>query len=182
MTITRITPFATDKNYGGAINEACARFNDDEWILLTDGDVTFLTPDWGKQIADVIQTHGDRYDLYGCVTNRLAQPTQRYKGEFSDNHDMLHHYAIAKELERTLYAEVTDITKHRVIAGMFMLFRKSLWNRIKFKENTLHFDSLFSKEVVRQGGKLGLIEGLYVYHFYRGWSDKPRFEVSHLQN
>lgn len=179
MTITRITPFATDKNFGKAINDACERFNDDEWILLTDGDINFLTPNWGRQIAEVIEKND--YSLYGCVTNRLAMPTQRHNGEFSDNHDMLHHCEIAKQRETDRWCEVTDITSKKIVAGMFMLFPKTLWNKIKFQEKTLHFDSLFSKAVVAQGGRLGLIEGLYAYHFYRGWSDNPRFDVSHLQ-
>lgn len=179
MTIHYIAVYDLEKNFGRAINERCAIVSDNDWICLTDGDMLFLTPDWGKQIAEVIQKHD--YSLYGCVTNRLAMPTQRHNGEFSNNHDMLYHYQIAKQRESERWAEVTDITSERVIAGMFMLFPKALWNKIKFQEKTLHFDSLFSKAVVAQGGRLGLIEGLYAYHFYRGWSDNPRFEVSHLQ-
>lgn len=74
-----------------------------------------------------------------------------------------------------------DITEKKYIAGLFMLFPKSVWKLCKFPENNIAFDDVFSKLVVSKGYKLGLIKGLYVYHQYRIWSDTPTKERKHLR-
>lgn len=174
-----ISAYSTEKNFGKAVNDACALIPDTDYICLRDGDSMFLTSSWGKQIEDVIKLHGHKYQLIACLTNRLGRPIQRYKGEFSTNMDIMHHYAIAEQLEREHWAEVEDITAKRRVAGMFMLFPKTLWNTVKFKENTAQFDDIFSTEVVRRGKKLGLMKGLYCFHFYRA-NKNPR-DTSHLK-
>lgn len=173
-------PYSTDKNIGKALNEFCATVPATDWICLQDGDMMYLTPDWGVQIDQVIKKYGDKYSLFGCVTNRLGRDIQRHNKEFSNNHDMQHHFKLAEEIKSKHWCEVEDITNRKYIAGMFMLFPKTLWNKIKFKENSPAFDDYFSKEVVKKGGKLGLMKGLYVYHLYRIWSNTPAKEKSHL--
>lgn len=177
--INYITPYSTEKNFGKAINDQINCMPDDCWVALMDGDIMFLTPHWGRQIADVVKLHGNKYSLFGCLTNRLGRPIQRYKGEFSTDFNIKNHYDIAKDLETNHWAEVEDITSKRRIAGMFMLFPKSLWNEIKFKENSPNFDDIFSSEVISKNKKLGLMKGLYVFHSYRIWSDNPK-DRSHL--
>lgn len=179
MTVHYISPYSTDKNFGKAINDACSIVPDSDYICLRDGDSMFLTSSWGAQIEETIKRHGRKYSLICCLTNRLGRPIQRYKGEFSTNTDIMHHYSIAEELEREHWAEVEDITVKRRVAGMFMLFPKTLWNSIKFEENTAQFDDRFSNAVVRKGKKLGLMKGLYVFHFYR-LNKNPR-DTSHLK-
>lgn len=173
-------PYSTEKNIGKALNEFCALVPDDDWICLQDGDMMYLTPDWGKQIQDVITSIDDSYGLIGCMTNRLARNVQRL-GDIDDNHDILYHYEIAKDLKEKHYGAVEDVTSKRYIAGMFMLFPKKVWNKTKFKENNIAFDDYFSKSVIKNGYKLGLMKGLYVYHFYRGWSSSPKTSKAHLK-
>lgn len=181
MTIHYITPFAIDKNYGRELNERITELSDG-WICLTDADAMFLTPRYGNQIAEVCEFIGDEPVLIGCMTNRLGRPIQRYKGEMSDNWDIKHHYTIAQSLEANHWCEVEDITSKKWVAGMFMLFRKSLWEQIKFKENCLTWDDQFSEDVRIKGGKLGLMKGLYMFHLYRIWADVPMFANQHLVN
>lgn len=173
-------PFSVDKNIGKALNEFCSMVPDDDWICLQDGDMMYLTPDWGRQIADAIVKHGEHYSLIGCMTNRLARPIQRHGKEFSNDHDIRNHYKIACQLKDNHWGEVRDITSQRFIAGMFMLFPKSTWHKVKFKEDTIAFDDQFSLDVVRSRGRLGLMTGLYVYHLYRIWSDSPIGDRNHL--
>jgi len=175
-----ITPYSTEKNFGKAINEQIECVPDDAWVCLMDGDVMFLTPEWGQQISEVVKLYGKKYSLLGCMTNRLARPIQRYKGEFSNDMDIMNHYEIAKQLQTGHWAEVEDITLKRRIAGMFMLFPKSLWNQVKFRENTPNFDDYFCSDVLRKGKRLGLIKGLYMFHFYR--ANKSPKDRSHLIN
>lgn len=174
-------PYSTEKNIGKALNEFCELVPDEDWICLQDGDIMYLTPDWGKQIEYVVSNYGHKYSLFGCMTNRLGRNIQRLNGEFSENHDVQYHYNIAKELSENYFGEVEDITRRKYIAGMFMLFPKKIWNQIKFKENTPAFDDYFSTDIVRKGKKIALIKGLYVYHAYRIWSDTPIGDRKHLK-
>ena len=173
-------PFATDKNIGGALNEFCEVWPDDNWICLQDGDINYIGSDWGEHIEYVIKNHGHKYGLIGCMTNRLGRPIQRL-GRLDDNHDMLYHYEVALEEKEKHYGEVEDITHKKYVAGMFMLFPKKVWNEVKFPENNISFDDAFSLGVVKKGYKLGLMKGLYVYHFYRGWSKDPIYDRKHLK-
>jgi len=173
-------PFSTEKNIGKALNEFCANVPDNDWICLQDGDIMYLTSDWGVQIEKVIKQHGEKFGLIGCMTNRLGRDIQRI-GSMDNDHDILKHYEIAVKLAKEHYAEIDDVTKKKYIAGMFMLFPKSVWNKVKFRENTIGFDDHFSNDVRKKGYKLGLMKGLYVYHFYRGWNNtNPSKDRAHL--
>lgn len=173
-------PYSTEKNIGKAYNEFCENVPDDDWICLQDGDMMYLTPDWGLQIEQAIKLHGDNFDLIGCVTNRLGRRIQLVDEGDYENLDVRHHYEKAVRLKEMHWAEVEDITNQRFIAGLFMLFKKSLWHKVKFEENSPYFDDTFSKEVLKKGGRLGLMKGLYVFHNYRCWSDNPRTAKEHL--
>lgn len=173
-------PFSTEKNIGKAYNEFCENVPDGDWICLQDGDMMYLTPDWGAQIEQVVNTYGNRFDLIGCITNRLGRSIQLAEGVDYNNHDMKYHYKIAQKISQDNFGKVEDITKKRYIAGMFMLFPKTTWQKNKFPENDPAFDDAFSKSITKAGGKLGLMTGLYVYHAYRIWSDAPRHDRKHL--
>lgn len=173
-------PYSTEKNIGKALNEFCELVPDGDWICLQDGDIAYLTPTWGKQIEDTIKKHGKDFGLIGCMTNRLGRDIQR-TGDVNDHHDMLRHMDIAFKNELEYYAEVEDITSKKYIAGMFMLFPKSVWKECKFPENNIAFDDAFSILVRKKGYKLGLMKGLYVYHLYRAWSDNPSKDRKHLR-
>lgn len=180
MKIHYSNPYSSNKNIGKALNDFCALIPDGDWICLQDGDIMYLTPDWGKQIDEVVKTHGSTYSLFGCYTNRLGRTIQRHDGLFSDNFNIKHHYDIAVKREQAHWREVVDVTRTKRIAGMFMLFPKSLWNKIKFEENCPNFDDKFSQAVIEIGGKLGLLKGLYVFHCYRLWAKHPNHERHHL--
>lgn len=179
MRISYLTPYSQSKNFGQELNERISDQKTD-WICLTDSDACFLTPRYGNQIYEVCQT--TEFDLIGCITNRLGRPIQRHTLEMCNNWDMSEHYKRAKQRELEHWGVVDDITDLKFVAGMFMLFRKSLWDQIKFKENCITWDDQFSSDVRSIGGKLGLMKGLYMFHFYRGWADFPMFANQHLVN
>lgn len=161
MKIQYLTPYAVDLNIGKAYNDAIADTSA-EWICLRDGDTMFLTPDWGRVIDEVISNA--EYDLYGCVTNRLGDTTQTVPGMFNEM-DITKHYEKAKEVESKY-----SVTPHSgAVAGCFMLFKRSLWEQIKFAENTPCFDFIFTRDAERLGYKIGLIRHLYIFHGYRIW-------------
>ena len=171
-------PFDLDKNIGKAYNEYLSSLNaaDDDWIVMQDGDILYLTPDWGKRIHDALSLDGDKFGLVGCYTNRLRSKHQLHNKEFSYDLDVKNHYDIAKS-----YGGVGIEEIKLYIAGFFMAFQYKTWKKIKFAENSLAFDSLFSMRVKELGLKVGLIRSLYVFHSYRLWADnEPWNEKKHL--
>lgn len=170
-------------NIGRAYNNHIKHLPNDSWIVISDHDSNFLIPDFGIQLVDVIKKYGNEFDLLGCVTNRLRGKHQLYKNEFSENFDIKHHFGIACDLFKNEYAEIEETDG---IAGVFMMFKKSTWEKVGgFVENSIICDTLFNKAVKNAGGKIGIIKGLYLFHCYRLWAKDYRSainEVGHLQN
>lgn len=177
MYVHHITPFRSDKNIGRAYNEACATAPKGGWICLRDPDTMFLQP--GSQaLIEQIAASDPPFDLIGCRTNRLRGKHQCCQSMFNEaNIDIHVKYAEICNNEHFLYIAHT----HQPIAGMFMLFRKSLWDRIKFNETAMRFtDKKFSAAVMANGGKLGVAQGLYLFHLYRWGSNNPYTDIEHL--
>jgi hypothetical protein len=178
MRIFYSNPFSLDKDIGKAYNEylSCLNANDEDWIVMQDGDIMYLTPDWGKRIADALILDGDKFGLVGCYTNRLRSRHQLHKKEFNYDLNVLNHYQIATSYQDQGIQEIKEY-----IAGFFMAFQYKTWKKIKFVENSLAFDSLFSMRVKELGLKVGLIKSLYVFHGYRMWSEvDPWNDKKHL--
>lgn len=175
-------PYHTGKQLGDAMNEFCDIVpGDDDWIVLQDGDMMYLTPDWGKQVYEALEKHGNDYDMIGCMTNRLGGNHQLVEGMYEVT-DIVEHHKKAIELSQKHWAEIVPINTG--IAGVFMCFRKSTWKKYGFRtDGDWKFDTDFSKRVISGGGRVGLMSGLYVFHLYRIWSKsqhQARFDTKHL--
>lgn len=183
MKIRYITPFSTERskqgypNIGKAYNEAISELPDDCYVCLRDGDTMFLTSDWGQQIHDIIEANQE-YDLIGCMTNRVSVKDQLPMGRFSDVPDIGVHVGIAEMLR---YDGETSVFPAKLIAGLCMIFHKSVWTKAGgFPENDITFDRVFCDKVLRKGGNIGIAKGLYVFHLYRWGSAKPQSDIKHL--
>lgn len=181
MNIYYSNPYSTTKNFGKAINDFCKLVpNDDDWIVIQDGDIIYLTCDWGTRIENGLKLDGDKFGLIGCYTNRLRGLHQLHEAKFSFNHDLQYHYTIAESYNQEGVHDIGD----KIVAGFFMAFKKSTWIACKgFDENTRVFDTLFNMKVRALGMKVGLMRSLYVYHAYRIWSksDQPWNDYKHLK-
>lgn len=177
INIHYITPYC-EGDIGKGINQAISLLPDDSWVVLRDADTMFLTPKQQKQVKDIVESNPS-YDLIGCRTNRLRSEHQAIYEHFNED-SLLKHIQVAKEQEKCYYGEITELPEPEVVAGMFMLFRKSLWNKIKFQEKTIQFDMIFSDKVREQGGKLGICQGIYLLHLYRYEAENPFNEIDHI--
>lgn len=175
MKIRYITPFAADKNIGKSYNEAISELSDDCFVCIRDGDTMFLTPDWGKQIEEIILANPD-YSLITCMTNRIGNDKQSVNTMFHE-FDLNKHHQEAVSRSKALR---TEVIPHTICPGMLMIFHKSLWQEIKFEEKTIFFDKRFSEAVIKSGRKIGLATGLYLLHLYRWGQDKPKDYIKHL--
>lgn len=169
--------FDEGKNLGTTINKAIERLNclEDDWIVLRDLDVAFLTPDAGSMIIEATKSG---YDLIGCTMNRLAE-THQVSGDFEQS-DIFEHYYLAKQHQYKYGYKVIPF-KHDLAAAV-MIFSFKIWKRVKFKNNIV-FDREFTKGVRINGGKVGIMPGLYVFHAYRLWAktrNEARNSIEHL--
>lgn len=177
MKLRFITPWSSDKNIGKSYNEAISELPEDCYVILRDGDTMFLTPDWGKQIEEIILANPE-YDLITCMTNRIGNEKQSYSGMFEEkNLDM--HFKLARFESKS--TSRTTVIPHTICPGMLMIFHKSLWNEIKFVENSIYFDKRFSEAVIKSGRKIGVAKGLYLLHLYRWGQDNPKSSIKHLR-
>lgn len=177
MNIWFSNPYSRTKNFGKAINDFCEIVPDDQdWIVIQDGDMMYLDPYYGTKIHAIIEANKDRFALFGCMTNRLGSPHQLHNGQISEDHNILNHIEIAKQYSGLKCLEVDGI------AGVFMAFQKSTWKKAgRFIMNDFSFDTMFCNKVKELGLKIGLMQGLYVYHQYRPWSKSPKNYTLHLK-
>ena len=178
-----IQPYALDMLYGKEINKYIDLLPSDAWIVLTDYDTCFLTPNYGRIINNAIITYGDSTELFTCQTNRLGNPIRCYGNEISRDDSMKHHIGIAEYLEHSEGHNCEEVTD-RTVAGMCMIFKKSTWQENKFDNHPIiwrNSDELTSFDVRWTRGLHGSfkrIKGLYIWHTYR--LNKNRAETDHL--
>jgi hypothetical protein len=181
-SIFYFTPADPNKKIGKVYNAHCESVpNNEDWICIRDGDTMFLTSNWSEIITEAVKRYPDT-SLFGCYTNRIGLDYQLTEHGFSENPDIKHHAKIARERWEKYGSECVEINKP--VAGMFMLFKRSVWTRVPFKDelviNNKFFDWDFGERVIKLGGTVRLIKGLYLMHYYR--FDKGRQDKSHLIN
>ena len=98
MKIYYFTPFALDKNLGGAYNEYMQMLpNDDDWACFVDADTMFLCSDFGKQIHAVVSKYPDA-GMFTCYTNRVGNQAQLYGGYMGKIADVRYHKRLAQQI------------------------------------------------------------------------------------
>lgn len=183
IQVHHITPARSDKNFGLSINQLIEGLPENDWICLRDIDtIPVYHEEFIKQIEEVVNgSHG--YSLLGCMTNRLGLPWQLVPGMF-DEWDMKKHRAKAKELSQI--KTIKPLSGMQIVGGVLMLFSKSTWRKAgKFPEGGIiiknkFVDYHFSRAVSRFG-KLGIMEGVYLFHNYRMDAKDTRTHKDHLK-
>jgi len=167
------------KNFGGYLNRVLGLIpNPDDIIVITDGDVMFLTPYWGKQIEEITEANPD-VNVFGCMMNRIGVKLQMLSESEIHNMDVPYQKDIA--IERASGPDrLTVIPTNGPIAAACMWFRRSVWDQIKFKEDSIRFDIEFCFDAKNKCFKLGIASGLYVFHMYRYGSKDPANDYKHL--
>lgn len=179
--VTYIQPYDKNSppNIGGAINAAIKATisGPDDWFVLLDHDVMFLLPDSKRQLEEILESTD--FDILGPLTNRLAAQTQ-VVGSMFESTDLLEHIDMAKLAVKSQYGKVYEVRDP--LAAFCLCFRRRTWTELGgFPENNIQFDYLFCSRALRDGKRLGVMTGIYVFHLYRLWSEgDARREISHL--
>jgi hypothetical protein len=62
-----------------------------------------------------------------------------------------------------------------------MIFQKKTWEKYRFSDNSIRFDSEFTDKVKEDGGKLAIMQGVYVFHDYRLGHENSMYYIDHLK-
>jgi hypothetical protein len=170
MLIYYFSPHSSLKQYGQECNHYCELVKDmDAWICISDQDVMFFTTlHQARQIEGIISRHPE-IDLFTVTTNRVNNPNQCVPGMFAE-YDIIRHVSWA-QMVQAKYDDHPDqeieLTT-RPISGLVMIFRKRTWMKMGgFINGLAGVDSAFSTKLLDAGGKIGIMKGVYVLHYYR---------------
>lgn len=164
-SIWSFVPYDHEGNIADAYNRYCEVVpNDNDWIILWDADLMVLTPKYEHLMFEVAERN-PQYSLWTIYTNRVTCRPQLIKSLFEES-DIREHRKKALELYENYTYSVKDI--HRSISGYCMMFKKKTWEKIGFSGKGLFgVDTIFSNKIRHGGGKIGLMEGVYGFHYYR---------------
>lgn len=184
MRVHHITPGHSDKDFGRSINELIEYLPDDDWICLRDIDTMPLHHRVFFKQCEEIAERGD-FDLVSCMTNRLSVAYQLHDGKMSENFDVKYHLDIAKDRYEEFGSAVKKAEGN--VAGVMMLFSKKTWEDVGgFREGGVMIqggfvDHVFTESVKKIGGRVGIAQGIYMFHVYREWATKDiRLTYNHL--
>jgi len=153
---------------------------DEDWACFTDGDTLHLLSEYGMYLDEYIKTYPE-VGLWTCMTNRVYQSYQLLSGSIDSNHDILYHRKLAAENidKNRLQLALLDNPK-LPLSGCMMMISKEVWKLTGgFSEGCLGVDNLMHVAVLKTSYKVGLMKGIYLYHFYRG--DKDYTNTDHLE-
>jgi GT2 family glycosyltransferase len=141
----------------------------DDWACFIDGDAVHTSHYFGARIEQTILKNPE-YSLFTCYTNRIGCKYQIAPNVHWDNNDQEYHRNIGENLWATNGTSIMDITKNSPMSGVMILISKSIWEKVGgFKEEKmLAIDNDIHLKVKQIGGKVGLMKGIYLQHWYRG--------------
>lgn len=184
------SPYNTQKNIGVYYNYFVkSMYKDDDWVCFVDGDTIFLTEDYGD-IIEQITNQNKEFKIFTCLTNRIGNPKQlvhnldmniseenkQKNNMVFDSDDIAEHRKIAKKIQEKYKSKVVDLDSilsniytDSLLSGVMILSQKKTLKKLLFNESgMLGVDNEFHKKAKSQGLKIGLMQGVYIYHWYRG--------------
>jgi GT2 family glycosyltransferase len=154
---------------GKYYNQCCGIVpGDDDWICFWDSDVMVFNTftDWNPFLEQAVKENPD-VALFTCMANRIGTHKQRLLPAQDEDANIRHHRARAESIYRTNGLKVRKDAGS--ISGMMMLFQKKTWAVIGgFSEKgILDVDVTFARTVRANGWRIGILQGMYVMHYYR---------------
>lgn len=169
MKVHITTPYSIDKNLGQAYNAAMELIPDGDAACFIDGDVAFLTPDYGHILNEYANAYPD--NVLVCYTNRIHQ-LSKYQLHPARTDDIGEMIILADYIKSS--TTVTPVTGP--VSGFLMVVPKSIWNKHRFIEhniyrpgehNLLGCDNEWTNRVRAAGVGILRMDGLLVWHTYR---------------
>ena len=174
-------PPAHGKDLGLAYNEFMSRLRRDDWACFLDHDAMFTTRDWYGQLEKAV-AFKPYAGFFTCMTNRCWCPWQKHWACPHDD-DIGRHREFGDVLKVEMKGTITEIEKEKIcesghwFSGVMILVSVRAWQRVPFRSGLCGVDNLFHHETYEAGLKAYLLEGLYIYHWYRN-----RDGIAHLRD
>ena len=177
MKILYSIPWNTEKNIGVYYNDVCNRLRENEFACFIDGDAVFTTKFFGKQLEDIISKYPE-CGLFTCPASKMGCVWQRVEN-LQNSEDMGYHREIGKRLFIEKYDNITDVSdvdRLHVLGGVLILISKKIWRKLGgFKtEGILGIDNDIHWRAMDAGEKVYLMNGVYLYHWYRGGNESDK--------
>jgi hypothetical protein len=201
-TFVAYAPAEHEKDLAWAYNHYMNMLpNDDDWACFIDHDAMFTTPDWYPQMESIIRKNPE-YSCFTVTTNRVYAQWQVPQDIDRENHDIAYHRGIGLSMQLADRQRVADVTKcgnlpapptSSPLSGVVILYKKSAWKQVPFRlmepGRLTGIDNLLHLDLRDNGHRVGLMCGIYVYHWHRAqpqlqeeetrqgleWVDKTRF-------
>jgi GT2 family glycosyltransferase len=156
--------------------------NEEDFACFIDGDACFTTTYFGKQLEDIIVKYPS-CGLFSSVASRAGCIWQRAGNPDIDNIRV--HREIGLELQTTKYDAIKNVSHvhpMHVLSGHLILISKKVWRKLGgFKEaGILGVDNDIHWKAMAAGEKVYLMEGVYLYHYYRNDSKCTTNNTGHL--
>ena len=162
-------PYDVDKNLGKAYNSCMDLLQPDDWAIFIDHDTLFAQDDWGRTVERAIEENPD-YGLFTGVTNRIGNDMQIAPGVDREIHDIAYHMEVGERLKK--YKVVEYAPTWQPISGFILIIQKKVWDAIGgARDGFLGVDNDIHDKCRENGIKSGLIRNLYLYLWYRGFTN-----------
>jgi hypothetical protein len=168
QTIEVKIPYGLNMDLAGAYNKAVESSNAD-WVLLLDHDI-FLScnPHWFDMCMQAIGSVNHKVGLITCVSN--PRHNKNKGSQWADitvnSPNIEDHVQAAYDLYKRHGMTLRRVNTHKV-AGFFMLVKKKIWERIKFRSVGKGVDLIdwdYCERLLKYGYQIYEMPGLYVYH------------------
>jgi hypothetical protein len=177
------TPYSFEKRLFDAWDKYMNLIQDKEdWACMMDGDVAFFRNDFGHHIREYIDKYPG-FSLFSCYASRSGTDWMLPKDHQFSSQDIIVHKKLAEKYFVEQHLGITDLNNR--VTGHLMVIQKKTWlnirdevKRISSDRTLLGVDTIISRQVLATGGKVGLMQGIYVFHYYRHL--EGRSNKSHL--
>src|SRR6185312_12315558 len=167
VTMIPYCPRSEGKNLRLAYNALMARLRDGDWACFIDHDACFTTYDWYAQLEEITAGLTEPCVLT-ALTNRVGSHWQRVPGIDPNNHAMDDHRRIGRALQAEAGSRLRDVTHESLMSGVVLLLSRKTWVELGgFPDGFLGVDNAIHQAARDHGFPVYLMEGVYVYHWYR---------------
>ena len=162
-------PYESGRQLAFAYNRAMETATS-EWVLMVDHDIYLATnPHWyAMSLNAVEQLQNKKVGWITAKTNRIGNKSQLYSVQ-NDSDDLNQHIDIASKLYEER-GDTISVAKGN-LSGFFILTNKTAWQSVGgFKDQGKGLsavDNIYSKELRANGFGMYVMDGLYLYHFYK---------------
>jgi glycosyltransferase involved in cell wall biosynthesis len=179
-------PYSTTDNItdlGTAYNNIMKYISTDDWVCFLDHDAMFTTTNWYLQLNEIIKN--TNYGLLTCMTNRIGNADQKFNVIDENNHDISYHRMIGKQCQEQFNLNITPArnTAPNLISGVLMLLSKKTWETVGgFQPGFLGVDNCMHESCLEHNINVGIMNGVYVYHWYRGDGNTEHINIANSMN